>query len=427
MLGVILVALGFLAAVHLATVAFSRALRAYSPSLLEELCERRGHANRADKIADHDERTGRAADLLSVMTGLAMAGLLAVAARRTPDGWLWPTIVVPLLVIGLGRVIVGVLAHALAERLIDRFWPLANGLRLVLDPVNQLLSEAEHRAFERSSRSTPGPRPHSLELEIPQSNNDGDHDGPELELTDATRTLLERAVGLAQRDVEHVMTPRSAVVSIPASSFASEAARAFADSGFSRIPLFAQNRDDIVGILHAKDLYARMLDAPEPSALDLRKLARAPLFVPEIKNAAELLEELRTNRVQMAVVLDEYGGVAGLITLEDLLEELVGEIHDEYDVPEEAEPVKPLGGSRYEVDAALPIEELNQLLGLRLPTDEDFSTVGGLAFSTLGHLPEAGVSFQREGIDFTVIGVEGHSIRRLRLDLQPSSPAAHPF
>ena len=159
------------------------------------------------------------------------------------------------------------------------------------------------------------------------------------------------------------------------------------------------------------------------SALDLRKLARAPLFVPEIKNAAELLEELRTNRVQMAVVLDEYGGVAGLITLEDLLEELVGEIHDEYDVPEQTEPVKPLGGSKYEVDAALPIEELNQLLGLRLPTDEDYSTVGGLAFSTLGHFRRPGCQLSSRGVDFTVTEVEGHSIRRLASGASAIEPA----
>ena len=122
---------------------------------------------------------------------------------------------------------------------------------------------------------------------------------------------------------------------------------------------------------------------------------RPAYFVPETKNAFELLEELRTERRQIAIVLDEYGGVAGLVTLEDLLEELVGAIDDEHDIPTPADPVRQLGGSRYEVDATLPIESLNERLGLHLPTDGDYLTVGGLAFHVLGRVPEPGESFQR--------------------------------
>ena len=109
--------------------------------------------------------------------------------------------------------------------------------------------------------------------------------------------------------------------------------------------------------------------------------------MPETKNASDLLNELRARRSQIAIVLDEYGGVAGLVTLEDLLEALVGPIDDEHDVPTPEDPVVPLGGSRYEVDAAVPLEEINDRLGLHLPTDGDFQTVGGFAFNALGRLP----------------------------------------
>jgi CBS domain containing-hemolysin-like protein len=119
-------------------------------------------------------------------------------------------------------------------------------------------------------------------------------------------------------------------------------------------------------------------------------------------------------------VLDEYGGVAGLITLEDLLEELVGPIDDEHDVPTPDDPVVSLGGSLYEVDASLPIEALNERLELNLPTDGDYQTVGGLAFDALGRVPEPGSIFLVEGVEFTVLEVVDHSIRRLRLNLRPA-------
>jgi CBS domain containing-hemolysin-like protein len=130
--------------------------------------------------------------------------------------------------------------------------------------------------------------------------------------------------------------------------------------------------------------------------------------------------------VQLAIVLDEYGGVAGLISFEDLVEHITGPIDDEHDEPDGEDPIAPLGGSRYEVDAAVPLEELNERLGLRLPTDEDYSTVGGFVFTTLGHLPEPGETFRREGVEFTVESVEARTIRRLRLDLNPAAAVRSP-
>src|SRR5262249_32833303 len=139
-------------------------------------------------------------------------------------------------------------------------------------------------------------------------------------------------------------------------------------------------------------------------------------------NAYELLNEFRLKRTQIAIVLDEYGGVAGLVTLEDLVEELVGPIDDEHDIPTPPDPVVPLGGSNYEVDATLPLELLNDRLSLHLPTNGDFSTVGGLAFHSLGRLPEPGTSFRANGVEFIILEIGEHSIRRLRIDVQPTDP-----
>src|SRR5262249_17935206 len=143
--------------------------------------------------------------------------------------------------------------------------------------------------------------------------------------------------------------------------------------------------------------------------------------VPETKNAYELLEELRSRRTQIAIVLDEYGNVAGLITFEDLLEALVGTIDDEHDVPTLADPLTRLGSTQFEADAAVELGELTERLALRLPTDGDFLTVGGLAFHALGRVPEPGESFRFSEVEFTVLEVVDHAIRRVRLELHPGA------
>src|SRR5262249_42051907 len=140
----------------------------------------------------------------------------------------------------------------------------------------------------------------------------------------------------------------------------------------------------------------------------------------------ELLDEFRSRRTQIAIVLDEYGSVAGLITLEDLLEELVGTIDDEHDVPSQADPLVSLGQTRYEVDATVELDLLNERLSLRLPTDGDFLTIGGLALHALGRVPEPGTRFQFSGVEFTVVEIVDHAIRRVRLELQPHAVASSP-
>ena len=155
-----------------------------------------------------------------------------------------------------------------------------------------------------------------------------------------------------------------------------------------------------------------------------RDLVRPALFVPESKNAYDLLEEMRRQRRHFAIVLDEYGGVAGVVSLEDLLEELVGPIDDEHDIPPPADPVRELGGSRFEVDASLTLEELNERLDLDLPTDAEFQTIGGLVFHELGRLPAKGDSVNAFGVAFTVIEVSDHTIRRLLIDPAPEGALA---
>ena len=410
---------------HVISVALTRALRTYSRSRLDAVCAAAGRAGRAAKIAHLDERTERSAEALAVLSGLILAALLGASVAQLSPKLAGEAVVGIALTVGaIGHVAAGIIGRVHAEVVLDRFWPLADLIRAALAPLTFPARTLEAAAYRLARRDPDSPRPPSVEVELHSATDlpaEGDIDA---ELSETTRSLVERAVELAHRDVGSIMTPRSAIVALPATTPAREAADIFAASGRSRVPLFGEHRDDIVGILYAKDLFPLLVSSTDPSRVQPRKLARPPMFVPESKNAAEMLQEFRAARVQIAVVLDEYGGVSGLITLEDLLEELVGAIDDEHDVPTPSDLVRPLGGSRYEVDAMVAIEDLNERLHLNLPTDVDYATIGGLAFDVLGRLPEPGDTVRAGGVEFTILEVADHSIRKLSLDLQPARVAS---
>jgi CBS domain containing-hemolysin-like protein len=409
--------------VHLVSVALTKALRAYSRSRLEEACASRGHPERADDVAHSDEATELGAEGLSVVTGLILAaGLGAMTPGFTHARTALLVIAVAVVIVSLGYLLAGAIGRVLAEGVIDRLWPAARLIRVATAPLVLARAFSEAVVARVWSPGDQAARPASVEVELP---SDGDNtEVVEADLPESVRELIQQAVELTRRDVSELMMPRSAIVTLPSSVTARDAARSFRKTGLSRIPLYGENRDDIVGILYAKDLFPRMTDPDGKGEVIPRSLVRHAYCVPETKNAQELLEEFRSNRTQIAIVLDEYGGVAGLITLEDLLEELVGAIDDEHDVPSPADPLISLGGSRYEVDATLELEELNERLGLRLPTDGDFLTVGGLTFHALGRVPEPGASFRLEGVEFTVVEVADHAIRRVSLDIEPRETVA---
>jgi CBS domain containing-hemolysin-like protein len=396
-------------------VALGRALRTYSRSLLEEVCEAHHRAKRADEIAHEDEETERAAESLSVVGGLTLAALMPIQLLPWFDYRLAPPIAVGILI--LVHLSAGVVGRVWAETLLDSIWPIARVIRIVATPLTWGSEMVEALTSRLAGPVDANPRPASVEVEFHPDPDDPED--IEAELPESTRQVLEHVVALTRRDVSEIMTPSSAMVVLPATTSAHQAARTFRESGLSRIPIFGENRDDILGILYAKDLLPLMVETSDYDSIVPRKLIRPAYFVPETKNASDLLNEFRARRSQIAIVLDEYGGVAGLVTLEDLLEALVGPIDDEHDVPTPEDPVVPLGGSRYEVDATVPLEEINDRLGLHLPTNGVFQTVGGFAFNALGRLPSQGESFRSDGVEFTVTQVVDHAIRRMQLELVP--------
>jgi putative hemolysin len=223
-----------------------------------------------------------------------------------------------------------------------------------------------------------------------------------------------------------VMTPRRDIIALPVTASEEEALRLVATEGHSRIPVYAETLDEIVGVLLAKDLLTHIAlrgSRAETVPFDLRRLLREPHFVPDSKRIGELLSELRAKSVHMAIVLDEFGGTEGIVTLEDLIEEIVGEIQDEYDEPEET-PIAMVEGGDALIEGGASIFEVNEQLGLALP-ERDFDTIGGYVFGELGRVPVPGdvVSLNGSG-ELRVEDVEERRVTRLRLVRVAASASA---
>ena len=201
--------------------------------------------------------------------------------------------------------------------------------------------------------------------------------------------MLQSVFDLGDTIVREVMVPRTEVVWIEEDKSLRQALHLATRSGFSRIPVVGEDVDDVLGIAYIKDMIARALSLdPNERGPMLGEVMRAPVFVPESKNVDALLREMQRDRTHFAVVVDEYGGTAGIVTIEDLLEEIVGEITDEYDADTPA-PIKQLSDGSYRVSARLPVEDLGELFDVELP-DDDVDTVGGLLAQLLGRVPLPG-------------------------------------
>jgi putative hemolysin len=209
-----------------------------------------------------------------------------------------------------------------------------------------------------------------------------------------------------------IMTPRPDIVALEINSSMEEVVTLLIEEGHSRIPVYEENLDDIVGVLLVKDLLPYMAGT-KGEAFVLRELLREPYFVPDTKRISELLAELRARSVHMAVVLDEFGGTEGIVTMEDLLEEIVGEIYDEYDVAEPEFTITPEGDVI--VDGGTSIDEVNERFGMKL-SSEDFDTIGGYIFGALGRVPEIGDTVHVDGSgELRVEATEERRVTEVRL------------
>ncbi|MCC5829975.1 MAG: HlyC/CorC family transporter [Phycisphaeraceae bacterium] len=238
------------------------------------------------------------------------------------------------------------------------------------------------------------------------------------QVDETQKEMIEAVFELKSTAVDEIMTPRTDIRGVEVNSPLHAVKQAIQDDGFSRLPVYEESIDHIVGLLYAKDLlrFLRTDDSADDE-FDLREIMREALMVPETKPVRELLAEFKARKVHIAIVLDEYGGTAGLITVEDIIEEIIGDIQDEYEAPVKDVPIVRIDEQTMEVDARVYVDDLNDELPVDLPEDEDYDTLGGFVFSSLGHVPAVGESFEFRNLRLTVIEAERTRVLRVRIEV----------
>ncbi|MGE3163448.1 MAG: hemolysin family protein [Planctomycetota bacterium] len=229
------------------------------------------------------------------------------------------------------------------------------------------------------------------------------------------KSMIESVLEFHDVEVREVMTPRTAMVAVEAGTTVEEMIQRAIACGHSRIPVYRENIDDIVGIVYTKDLLRYVSDAKQ-SQLRVEDIYRKIYFVPETKKIKELLAEFRAERFHIAVVLDEYGGTTGLVTIEDIIEELVGDIEDEYDTAGAA-LIRRVDQDTFDLDGRAHIDEVSKALDVELPESDDYETIAGFVFSSLGKVPKEGDHFDLDQLRFKVTAADERKIKRVRVQL----------
>ncbi len=286
-------------------------------------------------------------------------------------------------------------------------WPLA----LLAAPLDLLRSAiASALAGDPGRRGSRGDPSNALVNGLPGLMPEGEE---EEELEPHERRMISSILKLDQTTAREIMVPRMDILAADASSTPGQVADMMRESGHSRIPLYWDSLDDIVGIVHSRDMLRNFgVDGEE---VQLTDIVRPALFVPDSKRVDDLLREFQEHRIQVAIVVDEYGGTAGLVTIEDLLEEIVGEIEDEFDVDEPLHEM--LDERRAVMDARMPLDEVNRVLSVNLEGD-GFDTLGGLLYQQLGKMPSPGDELEVDGLDIKVLSTLGRRIKKVEVALR---------
>jgi putative hemolysin len=306
--------------------------------------------------------------------------------------------------------------HALAKyagsALVGFFAGLLQLMRVIALPATKVMHAVDN-IVRRATKSSDEPQEGHIEQEIMSVVKEGEREG----VVDTwERQMFEAVIRFADTTVNQVMTARPEMVGIEASATLSEVKQILEQHGLSRLPVHEGSFDKVIGILYARDLLVYVGDSP--TAFDLRKNVRPAFYVPETRNLRDVLEEFRTRKIHIAIVLDEYGGTIGLVTIEDVLEELVGDISDEHE-PHVQAALRKVSERSWEADARAYVADINRQLSLAIPEDEGYDTLGGFITNSMGEIPDKGEVFVAPFATFTILAAEPQKVIRVRIDLPP--------
>lgn len=367
------------------------ALNTISPARVEDLVRAdRSGAVRLGRVVDDRARYVNLMVLLRILCEIGATVLLA-AGLMTLWGRNWALLITALVMVLVSYVVIGVGPRTLGRQ---HAYSIALAAALPLQFIGALLGPISRLLILIGNAITPGKGfrngPFASEIELREVVEMAGERGV---VADDERRMIQSVFELGDTAARAVMVPRTEMVWIEADKTAAQAMSLAVRSGHSRIPVIGENVDDIRGVVYLKDLVPF---AERSRKVRVREVMRPAVFMPDSKPLDSLLDEMQRRRNHMALLVDEYGGIAGLVTIEDVLEEIVGEIADEYDV-DETPPVEDLGDGRYRVSARLPVEDLGELFGLEIE-EEDVDTVGGLMAHELGRVPLPGSKIEVHGL-----------------------------
>jgi putative hemolysin len=399
------------------------ALSDYAYSRLEELCEKHGVPDRLRAIMTQQDQALLVLEILLTSGTLGLTICLCAwlggpvnfsAGELARLGAEYAASIV--LVVVVADVVPWVISRVAAEPFLFRSWPVIHLLLVLLRPMVALSRWADRAAHRLIGRDDPESDDAAMiGEEIRTVVDEGRREGV---LEQGAGVMIERVMEFQDENVSAIMTPRTDMICIKVDASLEEARRELLESGHSRVPVIGESTDDIIGILYAKDLLKALAPEHQPGepVPVLRDIVREPLYVPLTTQIPALLELLKREHVHIAIVVDEYSGVSGLVTMEDIVEEIVGEIADEFDDKQQPTEIVELPDGAAEVDARVHLDDLNARFRYDLPEDQEFKTIGGFLFSLVGRVPVEGETIDWNHWRFTVLAADKRKVTRLRIE-----------
>lgn len=402
--------------------ALSVALREMSRARLEEQLERRGRADLADTLLARREEL-----FLAVATGRTFANIavgfvvlsLFVAAGHEPGLPVYAAsfAIAAGLVVVFGVALPHLWAEYAGEALLARLASPLLTLGTLFRPLAAAKAGLDNFVRRMSGkRADPDEAIAEIEQEILDAVSEGEAQG---HMAEDEKDMIVSVIELRDQHVAEIMTPRIEVIGVEVHSSIADIRRLIAEQGYSRMPVYEESLDNVLGILSTKDLLT--LDPAAP--FDIHQVMRKAHFVPDMKTVRDLLHEFKKQKTKIAIVLDEYGGTAGVVTTTDIYEELVGDIEDDEDEPTEQPDIVKIDADTSEVDARVRVDEFNEEFDLDLPDNEGYDTVGGFILSRLGRIPKVGDTLTIEGLQIAVLDADERRINRVRIRIQRGSEA----